>query len=448
MSNYFSALESELNFSKTIFRIATSFVSIEDSYTIVNKALEELGKACNAGRSYLFVFNEDQKTMNNIYEWCKNEVTPEIENLQNLPLDTFPWWMTKLLNGEVIDIKDVEELPYSAKAEKEILQMQGIRSVLVLPLYISDKLSGFIGIDNVKDLGTWEKRSLEYLRVASNIIGSALSREKLQKEKEKMIQELGQIHKMEAIGHLAAGLAHEINTPIQFINDNTVFIKKVFESFQKITESLEISAQECEKKPLKEIKQLFEEIPHAINDTLDGVSRISNIVNAMKEFASHNSKSKTSTDLNKTINNVITISQNEWKYRAEIEKEFDSSIKNFRCYPDEMNQLMLALLINAAQSIAEKNLNNQSVKGKITITTKKHLDYIEIRIKDTGTGIPEHIKHKIFDPFFTTREIGKGMGQGLTTAYAIVVDKHEGNITFETEENKGTTFIIQLPIID
>jgi signal transduction histidine kinase len=165
----------------------------------------------------------------------------------------------------------------------------------------------------------------------------------------------------------------------------------------------------------------------------------------MKEFSHPGTKEKIPLDLNHAIENTITVTRNEWKYVSEMDTEYDCSLPLVSCLPGEFNQVILNLIVNAAQTIADVIKNGGPEKGKITVQTKNYPDWVEIRIQDSGAGIPEKVRPRIFDPFFTTKEIGKGTGQGLAIARSVVVDKHGGSIQFESEEGKGTTFIIRLP---
>jgi signal transduction histidine kinase len=191
---------------------------------------------------------------------------------------------------------------------------------------------------------------------------------------------------------------------------------------------------------------LLDEIPKAIEQTLEGVSRVAALVNAMKEFSHPDTKEKIPLDLNHAIGNTITIARNEWKYIADMETEFDGSLPLVPCQPGAFNQVILNLIVNAAHAIAAANRQGGREKGKISVQTRNCKDWAEIRIQDTGTGIPEKIRNRVFDPFFTTKEIGKGTGQGLAIAHSAVVVQHGGTIHFETEEGKGTTFVVRLPL--
>jgi signal transduction histidine kinase len=190
---------------------------------------------------------------------------------------------------------------------------------------------------------------------------------------------------------------------------------------------------------------LLEEIPKAIDQTLEGVTRVAAIVGAMKEFSHPDTKEKIPLDLNHAINSTITVARNEWKYVAEMKTEFDPSLPLVSCLPGEFNQVILNLIVNAAHAIADVVNKGGPKMGTITVQTRNCPEWAEIRIQDTGTGIPKKAQSRIYDPFFTTKEIGKGTGQGLAIARTVIVVKHGGSIHFETEEGKGTTFIIRLP---
>ena len=169
----------------------------------------------------------------------------------------------------------------------------------------------------------------------------------------------------------------------------------------------------------------------------------------MKDFSHPGTKEKIDLDLNRAIDSTITVARNEWKYVADLETDYDSSLTKVSCLPGEFNQVILILIVNAAHAIADviekSGEKSGPEKGRIKVQTRKCPEWDEVRIQDTGSGIPEKIQARIFDPFFTTKEIGKGTGQGLAIARSVIVDKHGGTIHFETEQGKGTTFVIRLP---
>ena len=285
-------------------------------------------------------------------------------------------------------------------------------------------------------------------------------REKAQKEKSVLEKELHQAQKLEAIGTLAAGIAHEINTPIQFIGNNTGFMIKatsklftLIKDYQDILANIvEFEEPELLAKKLKKIEKkaklpyLQKEVPLALNQTSEGVERVAKIVKAMKEFSYVGNDNMAQENINNAIESTIPISRNEWKYVAEMKTDLDPSLPLVECCIGDIKQVLLNLIINAAHAIADALAVSGEKLGLIFIRTYAKDGSVFILVGDTGSGIPEEIRDKIFEHFFTTKEVGKGTGQGLSMAYRTIVEKHKGKLTFETKIGKGTTFIIELPI--
>ncbi len=272
--------------------------------------------------------------------------------------------------------------------------------------------------------------------------------------------QLHQSQKMEAIGQLAAGIAHEINTPTQFVGDNTRFLQEAFddliETCNLYKESIEAAKsgtlndqriKDVEKRFAElDIAYLEEEVPQAIQQTLKGIDRITHIVQAMKIFAHPGGGEKEPIDINKEIEKTITITRNEWKYVADLITDFDATLPTVPCHRAEFNQVILNLIVNAAHAISDSNGDHPSERGTIKISSTLAGNWAEIRISDTGHGIPQEIRHRVFDLFFTTKEPGRGTGQGLAIAHSVIVDKHSGKIDIETGDNQDTTFVIRLPV--
>lgn len=273
-------------------------------------------------------------------------------------------------------------------------------------------------------------------------------------------EELHQSKKLESIGQLAAGIAHEINTPTQFIGDNTRFLLDSFRDLSgvlrafrdlKVSQVLPPDAERTLEKiradwERADVDYLLEELPRAIDQSLEGVNRVAAIVRSMKEFAHPASSEKQAIDLNRAIENTVTISGSEWKHSAELTLDLDPALPPVPCLAGEINQVVLNLIINAAHAIADKVGRNGTEKGTITVSTRQCGDSVEIRVQDTGMGIPPAIQSRIFDPFFTTKGVGRGSGQGLALAYTTVTRKHGGTMRFETEPGRGTTFYVTLPL--
>ena len=286
----------------------------------------------------------------------------------------------------------------------------------------------------------------------------------LRQREERKLMELHHLHaqKMESIGQLAAGVAHEMNTPIQYFGDNLRFIRDSFSDLVLVLRAfhshyLHPESEGYDSNKLNTLKTvwtdadadfLFDEIPKAIEQSLHGVDNLAHIVGAMKEFSHPGTEDKIPVDFNQMIENTLTIARNEWKYIANIELDLASVLPRVSCLPDEIRQMLLNLIINACHAIEEKGMKTEE-KGVIHISTSlvdRDSCFVELRIRDSGSGIPEDVKNRIFEPFFTTKPVGKGTGQGLAVVHNVVIDKHSGQLHVDSTVNEGTTFIILLPV--
>jgi PAS domain S-box-containing protein len=278
-------------------------------------------------------------------------------------------------------------------------------------------------------------------------------------ERRRLERDMAQAQKLEAIGQLAAGIAHELNTPIQYVGDNVRFFREAWADLSPLFDTLAGHAAHAQgaTSPAQlavaldelcrrvDLDYLREEIPKALAQSLEGLERVATIVRAMRNFAHPDTGDKVLTDLNQAIESTAVVSRNEWKYVAELVMDLDRNLPPVPCLPGEFNQAVLNLIVNAAHAIADV-VGNSGKKGTIRITSPQVGEWAEIRVSDTGTGIPQAIRERIFDPFFTTKPPGKGTGQGLAIARSAIVNKHGGTLTFETEVGRGTTFIIRLPL--
>jgi len=272
--------------------------------------------------------------------------------------------------------------------------------------------------------------------------------------------QLRQAQKLEGIGQLAAGIAHEINTPTQFVGDNIRFLK---DSWGPVAEFLDFCGKvesECATGPVSpehlqrfcelhqkcDLEYLLEHIPKAIDLSLEGVKRIAKIVKGFKEFSHPGSEEKRAINLNQAIETTISVARHEWKYCADMVTALDAELPLVPCLVGEFNQVMLNLIVNSAHAISNTVEKNGAGKGTITISTQRDGDWARVAVADTGAGIPVEIRSRVFEPFFTTKEVGKGTGQGLALAHAAIVNRHQGQLWFESELGAGTTFFIRLPL--
>jgi signal transduction histidine kinase len=269
--------------------------------------------------------------------------------------------------------------------------------------------------------------------------------------------ELQHAQRLEAIGRLAGGIAHEINTPIQFIGDNVRFLQESFATTVTLVDAYreclfgEADMSRAERVAMAEgaersadVSFLTEEVPQAAQETLEGVERVAAIVKAMKAVGRPSQVEQTPADLNAAIESTVVVSRSEYKQVAEVELDF-GDLPPVICHVGELNQVFINLIVNAAHAIADKN-EGTGERGRIGIKTRADNDQVVIEISDSGGGIPDEIRHRIFEPFFTTKEVGKGTGQGLSLSRALVVDRHGGSISVESTTGQGTTFAISLPV--
>jgi len=287
-----------------------------------------------------------------------------------------------------------------------------------------------------------------------------ISDQKRAEQENKIIQvKLQQAQKLESIGKLAAGIAHEINTPLQFIHDNLMFINQSMPSITRVIDQAEkvVTAQDNAPALTEELKKALDEADiefvktetiAAVAQSIEGTERVAQIVMAMKEFANASGGKIAHYNLNKMISNTVTVCANQWRPIATMQLELTPDELDIMCCNEEINQVLLNLIVNAVQAIESRpNSADQPFNGLIKITSECKDGMAVITISDNGPGIPADIQHRIYEPFFTTREVGKGTGQGLTIAYDLVVNKHQGELSFTSAPDAGTTFTVKLPLI-
>ncbi len=281
-----------------------------------------------------------------------------------------------------------------------------------------------------------------------------------ERERDRLAGQLLNAQKLESIGQLAAGIAHEINTPIQYIGDNTRFLRDSFgELVQIISKQRSVfTALDLQTVPaelLREVPRmladtsfeyLLEEIPKAAEETLEGVDRVAKIIKALKEFSYPMGEDPVLMDVNKAVETTLTVARNEWKYLVDLELDLDPDLPLVPGYPGEFNQVVLNLVVNGVHAIEDVLPERGAEKGLLRVSTWREGDGVIAAVEDNGKGIPETIRTRVFDPFFTTKEVGRGTGQGLSIAHT-VMEKHQGRISLKSEVGEGTTFFLWLPLV-
>ncbi len=278
------------------------------------------------------------------------------------------------------------------------------------------------------------------------IIHDITRRRRDEAKRKELERELSQAQKLEALGTLASGVAHEINTPIQYVGDNMRFLG---ESLKDITDLLSLYQMNADRESIKakeedaDIEFLMEEIPQAIEQSLKGLEQVAGIVKAIKEFSHPGKDEHINVDINEIIQTTLLVTRNQWKYVAEIKLDLADTLSKIPCNKGDISQVLVNLIVNAADAIAERK---EKELGSIAIKTREDDGWLSIEVADTGCGMPKDIQDRMFDPFFTTKDVGKGTGQGLAISYNIIRTKHKGEILCETTQGEGSCFTIRLPI--
>lgn len=265
--------------------------------------------------------------------------------------------------------------------------------------------------------------------------------------------------KLESLGRLAAGIAHEINTPTQYITDNTRFLGTAFESLTAMVREYRACHADCRVRGASgssdavakferngELDYLLNEIQPAIQQNLEGLSRVARIVGSLKDFSHPSAPGKVPINLNRAIETAVTVTRHEWRYVADLVMELDPALPLVPCALDEINQVMLNLIVNAAHAVGDALKERGEQRGKIVVRTRETAGCATIEVADTGIGIPPEVRNRIFEPFFTTKGVGKGTGQGLAIVHGVIIQHHHGTVNFESEVGRGTTFRITLPL--
>lgn len=269
----------------------------------------------------------------------------------------------------------------------------------------------------------------------------------IQEERRKLLEsQLSQAQRLESLGTMAGGIAHELNTPIQFVTDNTKFLADAFKDLRAAVAALTERVGQDEAAGVAaqfDLDYLDQEIPQAITQSLEGLARIAEIVLAVKRFSHPVGTNKEDNDLNEIVRTAAMVSKNQWKYLADLDFDLAPNLPLVRSNAGELNQVFLNLIVNAAHAIEDNGGATQ--KGNITLTTRAVAEGVEVRIADNGAGIKPEIRDRIFDLFFTTKAPGRGTGQGLSLVHAFVTKNHGGAVDLESEPGQGATFIVTLP---
>jgi signal transduction histidine kinase len=329
---------------------------------------------------------------------------------------------------------------------KDAVPRKRVKASIVYPLVWRDRLLGLLTFNRHDEDRPYASEDLENAGVLASQVMLAL-------ENARLARRNATSEKLAALGELAGGLAHEINTPLQYVGDNITFLHRVCSALADVARDLEELAlaakgvaglEERATLALAKLKKakigyLASEGLRAADGSKDGVARVANILVALKQFSQSSGGEPTLIDLNDAIRATITVAEHAWRPAADLELRLDPALPRTLCVPDEMRQVILNLIVNAADAIRAVGR-----RGRIVVSTRAASDETVLSVSDTGSGIPESIRARIFDPFFTTKAVGAGTGNGLAFAHG-VVERHRGTISFETALGEGSTFIVRLP---
>lgn len=465
-----------------VAEMASHFVNIgaETIDSEIEGGLGRIGRSMGIDRAYVFLFSNVDETMTNTHEWCAPGIEAAREHLQGLPLTTFPWWICKLKRQECISVQRVDDLGPEAVAEKDILLSQGIQSILVVPLVWNNRVEGFIGFDAVTAAHEWSPTERSALEFLGTIIINALKRKGMDEElarhrealealnrtlEEKVRERTRQLEetqqqlllqdKMASVGQLAAGIAHEINNPVGFVSLNFATMESSMRAVMGLLQEYREALKEadsatsgemydrlrCREEEIK-LDFITRDFDALLAESHEGFERITSIINSMRDFSrADTSGHREGYDLNKRVRDTLIISRNAYKYHADVEFE-EGDIPMTQCVPSQINQVLLNLIVNAAQAIESRP---DMERGLIHIRTWQTDDAVWCAVRDNGSGIAEEQQRRVFDPFFTTKDAGKGTGLGLSISYDIIVSKHKGTFQVQSRKGEGATFLFSLP---
>ena len=271
--------------------------------------------------------------------------------------------------------------------------------------------------------------------------------------------QLSRATRLQTIGQLTAGIVHEINVPAQYVRDNTRFVEDAFDKVQTLLAACLDLHEAARKKVVGKgavagvvaaveranLPYLMREIPAALGQSLEGLDSVTRLVRSMNEYAHGGVQDKQAVDLNRVVEAAITVCRSQWKHVADAVTDLDPTPPVVACVPGDVQEVLINLIINAAHAIEDKLGETTTDKGTITVRTRRGDDWVEIRVEDTGAGIPEEIRHLVFDRFFTTKKPERGTGQGLAIARSIIADRYGGTMTFTSQVGQGTAFVVRIP---
>ena len=384
----------------------------------IDRVLRNMGEFAQVDRSYLFIFSEDGQRMSNTHEWCAPGVEPQIEMLQDLPVDNFPWIVKELAAGRNINLANLEELPPEAANEKEILRMQDIQSLAIVPLRYSNVLKGYLGFDSTKEHVRWNNEDFALLQTMGNLLISALVRQRMEKQ-------LLQTYKMEALGAFAGGIAHDFNNILATIKGNIQLLR----SYSNIT---------------PEETELIDVVIHSADS---GIS----LTDQLLSFYGSTPREKEDLHLHEILSGSLEMLQRIIPKDISVRTRFKADNDLLTTDRSQIEQIVMNLVKNSVDAMSDGGtliLRTSNIilpqKQREENEDTGSQEYLLLQIKDTGCGMSETTAEKVFEPFFTTKE-NDGTGLGLSTVYRIV-QQHGGYVEIDSKKDKGTSVDMYFPL--
>jgi PAS domain S-box-containing protein len=422
------ALRTRLQFEQLITSLSTQFINLtsDEIDAGIHQGLRRLGEFAAVDRSYIFLFSPDGTLMSNTHEWCAPGISPQMDGIQNVPVQSLPYFVRHMQKLEAFHVPRVEDLPEEAHAERDEFKRQDIRSVVVVPMIYGKSLIGFLGFDSVRRERAWDADTIALLRITGEIFANALSRKRTEAEKSSLEEQLRHSQKMEAVGTLAGGIAHDFNNILTGI--------------------LGYADMLC--RPGLGDEQTYK----AAAVIHKAARRAAELTQQLLGFARKGKYQNVPVDLHGTVEEVIGLLSRTFEKNIVISRAFGADRACVLGDPVQIQQVILNLAVNARDAMPGGGtlMFETSVAEVKADHTRRRDDpkpgwFVKLTVSDTGCGIPDEVQTRIFEPFFTTKEQGKGTGMGLAMVYGIVKN-HGGVVRVASSEGQGTRFEVLIPV--
>jgi len=455
---------------ETLLDMGRGIAATFDADLILDLLVDTATELVDAERSLILLVDDDATQL--VKSVGRGVPTSEIETT-SIDEAIAGWSSVAIRTREALRTDEIARDPVKAGPAMDSANVKPGMSAAIAPIIVDDRVLGTLTTLNTALRRPFTDEDLSLVKMLAAQAAVAMRNARFYEELSQSHEALQAAHlelqhtqaqllgaqKMEAIGSLAAGIAHEINTPIQFVSDNVNFIKEGMKTLAGFAQEHAAILSEIVDHPElgervrtvqarwkeEDCDFTIEEIPDAVEETLEGTRRVTEIVRAMKEFAHPGQEELTSTDINRVIENTVKVSRNEWKYVAEVEFDLQEDLPQIPALPGPLGQSILIMIVNSSQELAANRAIESEGKGTIKVRTRLVGDAVEIEIADDGPGIPPEILPRIFDPFFTTKEVGTGSGQGLSIAHSVIVDRHNGQIWAENLD-PGALMVVRIPV--